>query len=40
MARSWYVRKLEWWKHLKWCKRPQAKRERQASKKIVKESQE
>ena len=35
MARSWIVKKVEWWKHLKWRKRDQSKKERQQSKKDI-----
>jgi hypothetical protein len=35
VARSWYVKKVEWWKHLKWRKRDQNKKERQHSKKEI-----
>ena len=38
MSRSWDVRKLQWWKHLKWSKRPQAKKERQKAKEIIRDS--
>jgi hypothetical protein len=35
MARSWIVKKVEWWKHLKWRKRDQSKKERKQSKKDI-----
>lgn len=38
MPRSWYVKKAEWWKHLKWMKRYQSKRERQNAKKQTRDT--
>jgi len=35
MGRSWIVRKVEWWKHLRYLKRTQNKRERQGAKKNI-----
>ena len=35
MSRSWIVKKVEWWKHLKWRKRDQSKKERTQSKKDI-----
>jgi hypothetical protein len=33
--RSWHVKKIEWWKHLRWRKRDQQKKERQNAKREI-----
>jgi hypothetical protein len=37
VRRDTLTKSLEWWKHLKWRKRDQAKRERQAAKREIRD---